>query len=201
MKRLALGITIGFLAASTLAWAFTVKFPNTLKIRGMALVDEAGNVLGGTTPMKITVPDETGAQVVVDDNGVVVGSVSRPLTTGSVYLTRDISGLTTELRVDYLNIEGASGSGSVPLYYESVDCTGQPYFPAGGGFYRDSHSPDGTLYFVIGQIESITRASTRTALDSGGFSACNAESGTSPMYPMGTLDLTQFVPPFTVETQ
>ena len=32
----------------------TVKFPNTLKIRGMAFVDEAGNVLGGTTPVKVS---------------------------------------------------------------------------------------------------------------------------------------------------
>ena len=55
MRKLILGITIGFLIASTLAWAFTVKFPNTLKIRGFAFVDEAGNVLGGVTPTTVDV--------------------------------------------------------------------------------------------------------------------------------------------------
>ncbi len=59
MRKLALGIAIGLLASSTIAWAFTVKFPNTLKIRGSATVDEVGNVLGGATPLQVEVTNAT----------------------------------------------------------------------------------------------------------------------------------------------
>ena len=55
MRNLILGITIGFLAASTLAWAVTVRFPSVLKVKGIVFVDEAGNVLGGATPTTVDV--------------------------------------------------------------------------------------------------------------------------------------------------
>lgn len=45
--KLVVGITMGFLAASTLAWAFTVKFPKTARVRASVSVDENGQVLGG----------------------------------------------------------------------------------------------------------------------------------------------------------
>ena len=55
MRKLIIGITIGFLAASTLAWAVTVRFPSVLKVKGIVFVDEAGNVLGGATPTTVDV--------------------------------------------------------------------------------------------------------------------------------------------------
>jgi hypothetical protein len=55
MRKLIVGITIGFLAASTLAWAVTVRFPSVLKVKGIVFVDEAGNVLGGATPTTVDV--------------------------------------------------------------------------------------------------------------------------------------------------
>jgi len=44
MRKLILGITIGFLA-----------FPSVLKVKGIVFVDEAGNVLGGATPTTVDV--------------------------------------------------------------------------------------------------------------------------------------------------
>lgn len=80
MRKIALGIAIGLLASSTLAWAFTVKFPNTLKVRGMATVDEVGNVLGGATPLQVEVTNASPADAcehvtaIFDTGGNLVAS-------------------------------------------------------------------------------------------------------------------------------
>ena len=55
MRKLVLGVLVGFLAAASAAFAFDVTFPSRLRVQAHALVDELGNVLLGSTPAKIEV--------------------------------------------------------------------------------------------------------------------------------------------------
>lgn len=55
MRRLTIGIAIGFLISASAAWGLTVRFPKTLKVRGVVLVDESGIPLGSTTPVRVEV--------------------------------------------------------------------------------------------------------------------------------------------------
>jgi hypothetical protein len=202
MRRFILGTTVGFLAASTLAWAFTVQFPNVLRVQGRAIVDEAGNVLGGTTPLKVSLTEApeppVTSQVVLDDIGAIVGTVSRPVTGNDpVFITREVGPVTAEFVATHLSLVGNSGGS---LYYESPGCTGQAFANLTGGFFPVSYASATTLYYAAGPQEPVNIQS-RHSIGQSGPGSCSSEIVSTMLHPVGILDLTQFVPPFAVVTQ
>lgn len=210
MRHLVLGTVAGFLAASTLAWAFTVRFPNVLRVQGNAIVDEAGNIRGGSTPLKVSLSDAPPlqvslvdapapvTQVLVDDNGMVVGPLSRPYdATSEVFVTRVLGGVTAEFKADHLTFEG---SGSGILYYENPGCAGPPFANLNGGFYPITFVSGGTLYYALGPPEAVSIVSSQS-LGPSGPDQCGTQVVNGILHPVGTFDLTQFVPPFVVASQ
>ena len=202
MRKLVLGVLIGFLVAATAALAYDVTFPSRLKVQAHALVDELGNVLLGTTPAKIEVtnmPDCSGsapAQVLMDANGTTVGTVvSDAPIGGPVTVLREIAGIGVTMVATQYDLSRTDG-GNSNWYYESNNCSGAPYFVRGGAFYGTTFVLGSTLYYAAGPPTARNINSYRSPDDP----SCTVQAyPNTPTQPISTLDLAQFVPPFRVE--
>jgi hypothetical protein len=166
MRKLVLGVLIGFLTAATAALALDVSFPTRSKAQARVIVNEVGALLFGAIPGKVEVTNfpstsSGGAEVVVKDaNGAVVGTASpiRPIggEGGRVFVVRNVGGTQVELQVSGRGVIGGDAS----FQYDQPNCAGQAYFgeqlqngakPTDLRFYPpvsgDGSLPASTIYF------------------------------------------------------
>lgn len=202
MRNLVLGTLFGFLVAASVAFAYDVTFPARLKVQAHALVDELGNVLLGARPAKIEVtnmPDCSGApaaQVLKDANGTTVGTIlSGAPGASEVTVLRQIGGIGVTMVATQYDLSRTNG-GNSNWYYESNNCSGSPYFVRGGDFYGTTFVVGSTLYYTGGPATARDLNSFRAPDDP----SCTVRNNPSTLtHPIASLDLSQFVPPFSVQ--
>lgn len=205
MRKLVLGVLIGFLVAASAAFAFDVTFPSRLRVQAHALVDELGNVLLGSTPAKIEVTNwPTGGAGTVtgvrDSNGALVGTIGRAYTLGApAMLVRDVGGILVELSATHLALDG--NTNNTTGYFASNDCTGPAFFVAGNGnFYPISVRIGSDLLYASAPPTLVNAESNRSIGANFPNAAC-IDSATEPLAlsPVATLDLAQFPAPYFLE--
>ena len=97
---------------------------------GLATTFAQGQVQGTIAPGQVqatTVTPPLFQGIMVDAKGKTVGRLFSAGGNGQYVVVRQISGVWVELPIDTLSAFYASSL--VPTYYQSADCTGQPYFP------------------------------------------------------------------------
>lgn len=205
MRKLVLGVLVGFLVAASVALAYDVTFPSRLKVQAHALVDELGNVLLGSTAAKIEVtnwPSGGGGTVtgVRDSNGALVGTISREYTLGGPpWIVRNVGGVLVEMSASHFLLDGSVPPQGTPLYFSSNDCSGPAYVNPGntGAFYPGTFRVGSTLFFASAPPADVDINSYRNP--PSGPNCTAFAYGQLPMSPAGTLDLAQFPAPYFLE--
>jgi hypothetical protein len=158
MKRFLAGVLVGVMMAATSAVAYEVVFPNRLKPKAQAIVDEIGAIVFGTVPGRVEISNWPAPVACDEGDG---GQAWRWF--GALEQSQSADALTvpagTEIHLTdvLMSVQNSSGGGFVEVQVDGVTilelgtrlASGQPGHPS------PSFSPTTPIVIVEGAVVSV----------------------------------------------